>query len=176
MLLALLVLAALAFYWFVDAFLAADKAVQVSIIAATASLAAVLVTYLKERSKAIKEAHRDRKIEVYSIFYDIVFDLLRDQKDGIVVDLENDKSFRDRWFALTRGIIFYGSPGVVQAMANFKTNELGSPGSVMQRIGDLYLAMRKDIGLSNWGLDNMSIHQIYVNDDVNKIFDSGART
>ncbi|THF57146.1 hypothetical protein [Ollibium composti] len=152
-----------------------DKAVVPAVIGGIVAIALAIFAYWRERAKARAEAHRDKKIEVYSIFYDMIFDLLRNQKDGISVDLETDSTFRDRWMRLTRGVMFYGSPHVVEAMANFKTNENTSPINSLQRIGDIYLAMRKDIGLSNWGLTNVSIHQVYVNDDVHSIESIGPK-
>ena len=162
-------------FWFMGVFSESDKSIQAAIIAATVAVFSLAFTFWKERSRTIKEAHRDKKIEVYSIFYDIVFDLLRRKKGGRDIDLGADPNFQDRWFSLSRGVLFYGSPAVVSAMNNFKTNnENRNAGETMKRIGDIYLAMRKDIGLSNWGLDNISIHQIYVSDDVRKMFISGA--
>jgi hypothetical protein len=157
---------------FRNAFIAADKSVQAAIIAGFVGVFSVALTFWKERSRSIKEAHRDKKIDVYSKFYDLMFGLLRSQKTGVVIDPEGPE-FQDQWFEVSRGVLFYGSPSVVKAFSEFKASPTDSaskdPLLVIRRIGKILLAMRDDIGLSNFGLDELNIHQIYVSDDINKI-------
>ena len=155
---------------FISVFLLANASVQASIIAALFGIVSLVFAYWSERARAVREAHRDKKIEVYTIFYDFIFNLLKNVKNGDNVDLENDPEFQSKWFDLTRGVLFYGSPNVVQAFAGFRdpnmTKDNPDPTLVLRKIGRILLSMRADIGLSNSGLDELSIHQIYVTDDI----------
>lgn len=170
---------AVAFYFasiFLGFFFAASDNVKTSIIAGGIAIFSVIFAYWKERTRTIREAHRDKKIEVYTIFFNIVFEILKKQKDDDNLDLENDPDFKAKWFEMNRGLIFYGSHEVISAVSKMKTAGSHSnegPESI-QNIGDIFLAMRKDIGLSNKGLNNINIHQVYVNDDIKKLFPSGA--
>jgi hypothetical protein len=162
--------------WFAGVFVVADKSIQASIVAGTFAVFGLLFTYWKERSRAIKEAHRDKKIAAYTIFYEIVFDVLKRSKTQ-KVELENDQNFQDQWFELNKAIIFYGSPSVLKALVKFKTPQLNvAPTDAIKHVGDVFLAMRSDIGLSNSGLDNLTIHQIYMNEDIKDAAKSGSLT
>ncbi|MGN7294916.1 hypothetical protein [Rhizobium sp. SAFR-030] len=155
--------------YFVSALVTADKSIQAAIIAAVVGLFTVTFTYWKERSRSIKEAHRDKKIEVYQKFYEIMFALMEASKKGIVSDA-SDAEFQAKWFEVSRGVMFYGSPTVLNAFAALKRHKGDAePKNVFRIMGRILLAMRSDIGLSNFGLDELNIHQIYVNDDINKL-------
>jgi hypothetical protein len=151
----------------------ANASTQAAIIAGLVGVFSLLFTYWKERTRALKEAHRDKKIEVYSKFYDLIFGILERIKESKLEQAAIEEEMSKAWFDISRGILFYGSPAVVAAFTNFKTqdNPDGSEDSIsaMRNIGRILLAMRDDIGLSNRGLDEMSIHQIYVKDDLRKI-------
>ncbi|WP_139832141.1 hypothetical protein [Mesorhizobium australicum] len=148
-----------------------DKALAPAVIGGFVTVALAIFAFWRDRAKSRAEAHRENKIEVYSIFYDIIFKLLEMQKSDESYNIENDPEFQKKWFQMTRGVLFYGSPEVVDAFSKFKVSDgsAGDPLAAMRNIGRILLAMRKDIGLSNWGLNELSIHQIYVNDDVRKI-------
>ncbi|RUW55851.1 hypothetical protein EN784_51205 [bacterium M00.F.Ca.ET.141.01.1.1] len=149
-----------------------DKAIVPAALAALVAVFLALFTFWKERSKARSEAHREKKIEVYSIFFDIVFSVLRKMKEvgGSDAYLES-KEFKDQFFDLMKGATFYGSPGVVKALSDWRTDTASEsdPLHSIKMVGSVLLAMRKDIGLSNFGIDNLTIHQIYVNDDIRKL-------
>jgi hypothetical protein len=156
---------------FSSAFMAANPSVQAATIAALAAIASLIVTYLRERAKSVQEAHREKKIEVYSKFYDLMFSTLRAEKEGRQIDnLSEDPKFRDDWYSITRGILFYGSPRVVKAFSRVSREaNNGEVASVLSRMGDVLLAMRADIGLSNYGLNSISVHGVYVSDDLSSI-------
>ena len=154
------------------AFALAEPSVKASIIAGLFAVFSLILTHQRERGKAIKEAHRDKKIEVYSKFYDLIFEFMKIAKSAGVegFDFESPENL-ERMAALHRGIMFYGSPGVVVAFSDFRVPREGEaePLSVMKRVGRILLAMREDIGLDNSGLDELSINQIIVNDDLRRL-------
>lgn len=70
---------------------------------------------------------------------------------------------------VSRGALFYGSPNVLLAIAQWKTESASNSSDRMapiKAVGRIILAMRLDIGLSNRGLDELNIHQVYVKDDL----------
>lgn len=159
--------------WLFSAFWAtyreADASVQAAIIAGAVAFITGLLAYWRERSVAIREAHRDKKIEVYSKFYDVMFSIMEQSRSSSKKDLSQDKKFQDNWMAISRGVLFYGSPQVVSAFTEFKSEgNVSDPLDILRRVGRILLAMRSDIGLSNWGLSELSVHQIYVKDNLSE--------
>ncbi len=158
--------------WIFGAIFGLDRALASTVITALVAVFSVIFVYWKEQDKARKEAHRSNKIEVYSIFFDIVFEVLKKSKDKDGVDdYINSSELLDKFTELHRGALFYGSPSVIKALSDWRRNvdNTSDPMNVMRKIGTVLLAMRKDIGLSNRGLDSLTVHQIYVNDDIQEI-------
>lgn len=152
---------------FFVAFGGADASVKASIIAGLFAGLSLVATFWRDRAKARQEAHRESKIKVYSEFYDIIFHLMNRSKEDRLVGIEDDVEFQKIWMQMSRGLMFYGSPSVIRSFVEFKGN--GGEGgwlAVMKKIGDVLLQMRADIGLGNQGLNNISIHQVYVRDDL----------
>lgn len=158
-------------YLFGAAIVQSDSTVKAATIGGVVAIATLVITVFRERGRSFQEAHRERKIEVYSKFYDELFRLLRESKSDVKKE-ENLSELLDRWFEMSRGIMFYGSPEVVLTFSAFRrgSSEENVPIQVlMSRIGKILLAMRADIGLSNNGLNEMNIHQIYANEDVMRL-------
>ncbi|WP_448954094.1 hypothetical protein [Labrys neptuniae] len=168
---ALVLLIASAVYYLFYVFWQANPSVQSAIIAGGFAVLAVLITYWRERRKSLQEAHREKKIEVYSEFYDIIFDMMKRSKIGDGVEEFDDTELHEKFMNISRGVMFYGSSDVVLAFSNWKLEDISSsrPTHAMRSIGQILLAMRKDIGLSNRGIDSLTIHQVYVNDDIRKL-------
>jgi hypothetical protein len=155
-----------ALYRFAIIFGEANPTVQASIIAGVVALGTVLFTFWKERSRLIKEAHREQKIAAYSEFYDIIFNLIEKTKKDEQLDIASEE-FMKKMFKIMRSILFYGSPDVVLAFSSWRVGAASTDSmSALRSIGKILLAMRSDIGLINRGLNELNIHQIYINDDV----------
>ncbi len=172
LLIALGVIGWLFFSWTVRSILGLDKAVASSIIAGLVAVFLAVFTYWRERAKARQEAHRASKIEVYSIFFDIVFDVLKrtKQKCNLNEDLASEE-LQVKFMSLNQGVLLYGSPKVIKALCHWRMNAGDAVDFkvTLKGIGEVLLAMREDIGLSNSGLDSLTIHQIYVNDDLHQL-------
>ncbi|TRB04790.1 MULTISPECIES: hypothetical protein [Agrobacterium] len=155
------------FSWLFRSILGLDKALASAIIAAFVAVFSLIFAYWKEREKARQEVHREKKVEVYSIFFEMVFRILKDSKKAEDAQAYVESTeLQDALFELMKGVLAYGSPLVVLAMGRWKLSAESSAGNQILLIGDILLAMRKDLGLSNRGLTNINIHQVYVNDDV----------
>ncbi len=157
-------------YWIAGVFFTLEKTIQTALIGAGVALFSILFTYWKERSRSIKEAHREQKIQAYSIFFDVVFDVLNKSKnDTLPDDLSVDPDFQKSWMEMGKKMLFYGSPSVLIAFNEFKNSEHEDQeaSEVLRKVGRVLLAIREDIGLSNSGLNEVNIHQIYVSEDMN---------
>ncbi|MBW8284081.1 MAG: hypothetical protein K0M55_10795 [Rhizobium sp.] len=155
--------------WVVRALLGLDKALASALIAGLVAVFTAVFAYWRERAKSRQESHREKKVEVYTVFFDLIFRIVRDSKrpGGVDSYLASDE-FQEHMFSLMKGVLAYGSPEVIRAISRWRV-ESGSTKDAepIKRIGDVLLAMRKDLGLSNAGLTNINIHQVYVNEDIN---------
>lgn len=153
--------------WIIRTIFGLDKALASAIIAAFVAVFSAIFAYWKEREKSRQEAHKEKKVEVYSIFFDIVFKILKASKGE-----SNDQAYyesqelQDSLFELMKGILAYGSPAVVLSMGRWRLAANSNSSAQLLHVGDILLAMREDLGLSNRGLNNINIHQIYVVDDI----------
>ncbi|GAB5464342.1 hypothetical protein [Hoeflea alexandrii] len=163
--------------WLFRGLLGIDKTLANGIIAALVAIFSIIFAYWRDREKSRQEAHREKKVEVYKIFFDLIFKILRDSKkkdkdaDGF---LESDE-FQDAFFELMKGVLAYGSPDVVKSIGNWRVHADSSGSNQMKMIGDILLSMRKDLGLSNSGLTNINIHQVYVNDDIETVMKGSTK-
>lgn len=160
--------------WFVRVFSNANPSVQASLIAAGVAFATVLFAFWKERSRAIKEAHREKKIEIYSSLFNLVFSVLANEKKNPELNehMLSSAEFQEKMVEFKKNLMFYGSPKVINAFSRWQLNSSGSglhPTKALRDMGEIFLAMRADIGLSNFGLDSLSIHQLNITDNLQEI-------
>lgn len=159
-------------YVFIDGFVKSEASVKAAIIAGLAAVSVATVTYWKDRSKSIKEAHRDKKIEIYSKFYDLMFTILESVQasSGASEEFLQTEECKKLLTDLRRGMMFYGSPDVIRIYNAWNSGADSEDGLYQIRmIGRLLLAMREDIGLSNAGLDEFSINQVIAKDDLKRL-------
>lgn len=167
LLIILLVIIGFILSWVVRSIFGLDKTVVSAIIAAAIAVFSLIFTYLRDREKARQEAHREKKVEIYSLFFDLIFRGLQEaKKEAGSSEYWESEELQENLLSIMKGILSYGSPNVVLTFNKWKTKAGDSPTVQMICVGDLMLAMRKDLGLSNTGLTNANIHQIYVSDDV----------
>lgn len=150
-----------------------DK-VSPAIIGGMITILLAIFAFWREVRKSRKEAHRGRKVEVYAIFSKILFNAMKNQKTGQgEIITANNIELMDQMYALYEGIVFYGSPKVIKTFSKWMKDASLEDDRPLKEVlagsGDVILAMRNDLGLSNYGLTNISIHQIYVTDDLSKL-------
>ena len=142
------------------------------LIAGAFVLLAGWAVYLREKKKAREEAHREKKVVIYQNFSWMTFELLKRIKKGDTKDFAESDEFLEKMWDLKEGILFYASPKVIRAFNEWLKNSENpdrSHKAVMGGIGDVFLAMREDLGLDNRGLNNLNIHQIYTTDDLSEL-------
>ena len=146
-------------------------AVTAALIAAAVAVFTALFTFWKDRERSREEAHRSRKIEAYNKFGDMVFEILMVVKSG---DPKRRQRFEEdqieRMMVVARDIMFFASPNVVQAFGSWmKSSSNNDRADQLPALGRIFLAMREDVGLSNEGLDEYNIHQVYTSENVREL-------
>ena len=164
---AVLALAIFAFYYLAFGFFSLDKTVQVAIVAGVVAVGTALAAYIRESTINRQEAHRQKKIEIYEIFFGLVRILVNTRYEKGDFDWESEvvqKSMLD----LKIGILSYGGPQVVKAFNNFqgKASRPSKSIEVVDRVDELVAAMRKDLGLSNFSLRRRELVQLFVSDKI----------
>ena len=149
----------------------ASPSVASASIAGLVGLSLALLAYLKERTRAIREAHREKKIEVYTKFVDMVFSMImaniKDKKSS-QDDYLRSKEFMTSMIEFKRDILLYGAPNVINKFNDFQSaSNDNEKNEILDAVENLFFAIRKDIGLSNFTLEQGALHRIYtIPDDV----------
>jgi hypothetical protein len=153
-----------------------DSSVKAPVIGGTFALLAALAAYVRENKLKRQEAHRSKKIEIYMVFFDMIIKATRESKDGGDVSFAKSPGFINEMFELKKNLMFYGSPPVLNAFNDFQNNSKNDDSGIhtIDRVGELLLAMRKDIGLSNFGLDARGVLQTIVRDDIKTVASKGT--
>ena len=165
------------FAWVVSLLLSflsdANPSVAAPVIAGLFAVFSLMFTYWRDRSRSIREAHRDKKIEIYTKFAQIISALMSENARKNLNPSRKQKSFMesakffDEMIELKTGIIFYGSADVVQAFNAFQHNPDSagtSARNMIVLIDNVIRAMREDIGLSNAGLGPGELQSIFITD------------
>ena len=158
----------LALATFFGSLIGLDKQIVSSLIAALGAVILAVFAYLRESRLKRQEAHRSKKIEVYSIFFDFISTLMKLAKNGTIDEFLGSQEFVDQMIAFKRGLIFYGSPDVIKCFNRWhlRAGMVQSGQDAISAIGEILLAMRKDVGLSNWALDGTELSQVFVNEPI----------
>ncbi|WP_170465176.1 hypothetical protein [Ruegeria arenilitoris] len=128
----------------------------VTVFSAAIGLIAALYTQSSIRKREIEEAHRNRKIEIYYGFLKLVQKMLLAQKEGFEDQAVDEKELLLMLSDFRVDITLWASPKVLNSFQNFLSVSAGRSSSkeLLSQIDPLYKAMRRDIGLSNTGLEN----------------------
>jgi len=131
-------------------FTALNGTVAAAFITAVIGLVGLWYAQWQSKSRDIAESHRASKIDVYNTFFDIVERFQRTQ-DETQSEVIIDDVVKKEFTKLNRGLVLWASPEVIRAWLNFKI-AAGSDGHVLSAIDQMYRAIRKDLGNSNFGL------------------------
>lgn len=142
-----------------------DEKMAAAIIAACAtvfvSVATVVYTQQKTKSREIDNSHRPQKMEIYKRFMDkAVVGLLKATKEKKFETPEFQKELEELFFSFTGDVIVWGSPAVIRAYSAFRNT--GANPEIVLRIDDLMQAMRKDLGNSNWSLNRGDLIKLFI--------------
>jgi len=163
------------FRWLFMGVIGLDAKVSAAIIAACttviASVVTVVYTQQKTKSREIDNSHRSEKAKIYKRFMDeVVVKVLKAKKEDKIDSPEFKKKLEEDFFSFTGDIIVWGSPNVILAYTEFRSsgtaseNSEGSSRNILLKIDNLFQAMRKDLGNSNWGLNHGDLIKLFLTD------------
>jgi hypothetical protein len=116
------------------------------------------------KSRDIAENHRASKIEVYAIFFNLVEKFQAEEISDKELEEENlPEWLKSDFIKLNRGLILWASPKVITAWLKFRTVST-SGGNVILAMDEMYKAIRKDLGNSNFGLKGGDLIRIGLKD------------
>ena len=129
-----------------------------------AGIGAAVVAQQRAKSREIAEAHRPKKIELYNSFITTMIGILRKHKGADPKALEADKEIEDFFYKFTAEVVLWGSPAVLRHYATFRNLGQEKNPNIILIMDDIMQAMRKDLGLSNWGLSRGGLMKMFLTD------------
>ncbi|MGB5865744.1 MAG: hypothetical protein WBG95_15765 [Sulfitobacter sp.] len=143
----------------------------VTVFTATLGLAVTLITQNRVRKREIEAAYRDRKIEIYLDFLKTIESLFLSQKEQFKTrTIDNDELVLKIADVRTKAVL-WGSTGVLKALSKLTKLKEGNTAETMDFLDSIQREIRKDLGLSNRGLDDDFFVTLILNDpaDLKKI-------
>lgn len=133
-------------------------------------LGAVLISQNKIKKRELDEAHRENKIELYNRFNEKVFELFTGINENVTGSNPSEQNLIDFMAKFKRDLMFRASPKVIKAIIEFEESSINEKKkeTILRKVDDIYRAMRKDIGLSNYGLDGLEMIQLSLKDKSEK--------
>jgi len=143
---------------------AQDSSVIAAFTTAVFGLSGLWYAQWHSKSRDIAENHRASKIKVYTIFFDLVEKFQAEE----ITDKELEEGNLPEWLKedftkLNRGLILWASPNVITAWLSFRTAST-SEGNTLLAMDEMYKAIRKDLGNSNFGLKTGDLIRIGLKD------------
>jgi len=130
----------------------------------TAGIGAVVVSQQRTKKREIAESHRPKKTEIYSGFIRFTVETMRSSKSKKSADATSAAKLEKWFFEFTQDIMLWGSPKVLNAYTAFRTAGQQENPQVIILVDDILRAMRKDLGLSNWGLQRGDLIKMLLTD------------
>lgn len=144
---------------------AAIIAGSVTVLVSTASV--VIAKHLENRALIFKE-HHEKKIPVYESLISFLYKVLFSSKIG---DAPTETEMIKFFAGFTDKITVWGSDEVLKAFSDFRRQAVRNaesnspdPSGVMFLYEDLLLAVRRDLGHKNKGLQRGDVLALFVND------------
>lgn len=140
---------------------ALNPTVGAAIVAAVATVMLGIITQYLLKKRQLDDAHREKKIQIYEEFMKMAAAHLAQQNENLKQKKIPQEKIVEFFFKFKTDLILRGSTGVIRAMAKFESVSAES-GDVLGSVDDIYRAMRKDVGLSNFGLKPKELVAVYL--------------
>lgn len=127
-----------------------------------AGIGAVVISQQRIKVREIAESHRPNKTELYITFITEVVGMMRAGISANNPDPNVTKHFEDFFFDFTTRAMLWASPSVLKSYAAFR--RAGNDPNILFLVDDTLQAMRKDLGLRNWGLSRGDLIKMLLTD------------
>jgi hypothetical protein len=136
---------------------------SITVFTAVIGLTATLYTQSVSRKREIESAHRDRKLEIYLEFMILFEKLLMSEKPELGGTKTDPNETARKLLSIRTKAVLWGSPGVLKYLAR-----LGDSGptalDLFNTMEGIQREMRKDLGLSNFGLEKGFFSKLPLSD------------
>ncbi|MBU1260049.1 MAG: hypothetical protein KJ757_03090 [Planctomycetes bacterium] len=129
-----------------------------------AGIVAIVTSQQHAKAREIAELHRPNKTKLYTEFITQVVGFLRNQGKLKTQDASASKKLEDFFFDFTTGVMLWGAPDVLRHYSAFRRIGANQDPSNLLLMDDILQAMRKDLGLSNWGLARGDLIKMLLTD------------
>lgn len=130
------------------------------------ALFVALITFAGNFQIQIRNEQRPKKTEIYDKVINLFFDIIMSSKLGR--QPKSQEKLVEELAEITPDLILWASDDVLKLYIKFRTISNGKVQDATDNslilFGKLLLAMRKDLGHSNTGIDQLSILGTFVND------------
>ena len=125
----------------------------VTLTTASLGLGATLYSQARTRRQEIESAFRERKIEIYLDFLNTLKEVFLAEKKELNFPKVKQSELVVKLIEVRTKAVLWGSTGVLQALSEFSKVSENNPRAMLSVVDRLQREMRKDLGLSNSGLE-----------------------
>ena len=138
-----------------------NPTVGAAIVAAVATVMVGIYTQYLLKKRQMDDAHREKKIQIYEEFMKMAAAHLAQENENLKQKKIPQEKVVEFLFRFKTDLILRGSSQVIKAMAKFESVS-SEGGDVLGAVDEIYRAMRKDVGLSNFGLKHKELVGVYL--------------
>jgi hypothetical protein len=132
-----------------------------------AAVAAVLISNGNAKLREIEETHRPKKVEIYFELLQLFENAIAASNENLNVKVILQQKLLNSIVKLKTNLILWGGPKVIKSLKSFEQASKNGE-DVVLAVDNLLRAIRDDIGLSNKGLSEYEIVEMYLNEKVKK--------
>lgn len=142
----------------------------VTVLTASLGLSVTLYTQWVARKREIESAHRERKLEIYLEFMQLLERIVVSAKDNWGVaplpEIEVAKSL----LSIRTKAVLWGSPRVLKGLSEMARVDK-SQSDLFRNMDEIQRAVRADLGLSNWTLGSLFFVKILLTEpnEIDKV-------
>ena len=149
---------------------AVNSTVGAAIIAAFASVILGIYTQFLLKKRQLDDVHREKKIQIYEEFMKMAAVHLAQENQNVKQKKIPQEKVVEFFYRFKTDLILRGSGRVIRAIGKFES-VCSENGDVLAAVDEIYRAMRKDVGLSNFGLKHKELVGVYLkSEDRAKLF------
>ncbi|KIC43115.1 hypothetical protein RA27_07345 [Ruegeria sp. ANG-R] len=137
----------------------------VTILSAAIGLSATLYTQSRARKREVEAAFRERKIDIYLDFLETYEHLLLASKPELDIPKVDQNDLVVSLVKVRTKAVLWGSTGVLRALNEFSKARERSALETFRVVEKIQREMRKDLGLSNFGLEQDFFSKLILSDE-----------
>jgi hypothetical protein len=149
----------------------ADPTIGAAIVAAVGTIlvgvGGGLVTQYQVKKRQAEESHREEKLKLYISFVEAAANQAASSNENLKFKAMTQDKLVKFMFDFKTKCLVRGSPSVIRALQQFES-ATSDDRDVLIAIDKVYREMRKDIGLSNWGLRRGELVATYLKHEDRK--------